>query len=176
MWQNIKQWWAGYSERHPELSKFLMFFIVSNGVTLLQIIVMPLFRNIFAGTALIGAELVSRSDPAVDRGGVLAAATDIAADDAASEASRVTALRVAALMGDAGIVAAARMLAQVGETETLRLAAVATLGDVGDAGDAELLRAVAASSDKRLGPAARGALKRLNARLGRPAGRGEEGA
>lgn len=53
MWQNIKQWWAGYSERHPELSKFLMFFIVSNGVTLLQIIVMPLFRNIFAGTALI---------------------------------------------------------------------------------------------------------------------------
>lgn len=53
MFTKIRTAWGRYSERHPELSKFLMFFILSNGVTVLQIIVMPLFRAIFARTSLI---------------------------------------------------------------------------------------------------------------------------
>ncbi|MBB1509790.1 hypothetical protein [Tessaracoccus sp. MC1756] len=53
MFTKIRTAWGRYSERHPELSKFLMFFLLSNGVTVLQIIVMPLFRAIFARTSLI---------------------------------------------------------------------------------------------------------------------------
>ncbi|GAA4890137.1 hypothetical protein GCM10025789_03260 [Tessaracoccus lubricantis] len=53
MFTKIRTMWGRFSERHPELSKFLMFFILSNGVTVLQIVVMPLFRAIFARTSLI---------------------------------------------------------------------------------------------------------------------------
>ncbi|MBP2435430.1 hypothetical protein [Microbacterium amylolyticum] len=40
----ITSWWGSYQEKHPELSKFLMFFILSNGVTILQLSLMPVFR------------------------------------------------------------------------------------------------------------------------------------
>lgn len=53
MFTKIRALWGAFSERHPELSKFLMFFLLSNGVTVLQIVVMPLFRALFARTALI---------------------------------------------------------------------------------------------------------------------------
>lgn len=53
MLTRIRTLWGSFSERHPELSRFLMFFIVSNGVTVLQIVIMPVFRAIFANTALI---------------------------------------------------------------------------------------------------------------------------
>lgn len=36
--------WESFSLRHPELSKFAMFFVFSNGVTLLQLALMPIFR------------------------------------------------------------------------------------------------------------------------------------
>lgn len=49
----VKKWWQGFSQRRPELSKFLMFFILSNGVTVLQIAVMPIFRSAFNATSLI---------------------------------------------------------------------------------------------------------------------------
>jgi len=49
----IREAWGRYSEKHPELSKFLMFFILSNGVTVLQIVIMPVFRSIFGRTDLI---------------------------------------------------------------------------------------------------------------------------
>ena len=53
MFSKIRTMWGGFSERHPELSKFLMFFILSNGVTVLQIVVMPVFKALFARTTLI---------------------------------------------------------------------------------------------------------------------------
>ncbi|MFV0429261.1 MAG: hypothetical protein ACK5KO_07545 [Arachnia sp.] len=53
MISKIRSMWEGFSQRHPELSKFLMFFILSNGVTVLQIVIMPVFRSIFANTSLI---------------------------------------------------------------------------------------------------------------------------
>ncbi|MHA6524006.1 hypothetical protein [Tessaracoccus sp. G1721] len=53
MFSKIRTMWGGFSERHPEMSKFLMFFILSNGVTVLQIVVMPVFKAIFGQTALI---------------------------------------------------------------------------------------------------------------------------
>ncbi len=44
MFAAIRTWWQGFQIKHPELAKFLMFFVLSNGVTLLQLALMPLFR------------------------------------------------------------------------------------------------------------------------------------
>jgi putative flippase GtrA len=44
----VKNWWGRFQERRPELSKFLMFLVLSNGVTVLQLALMPLFRWGFA--------------------------------------------------------------------------------------------------------------------------------
>lgn len=118
-----------------------------------------------AGTALIGMEQVSRADANLDRGRVRQLAVEIATDEGASEASRVTALRVAAMMDSRGVLPVARMLAQVGQTSMLRIAAVATLGDIGSHEDAELLRAVAEGADKRMKPVVEGARKRLKEQL-----------
>ncbi|HMR49049.1 MAG TPA: hypothetical protein PKE40_07340 [Arachnia sp.] len=55
MLNKIRASWGKFSDKHPELSKFLMFFILSNGVTVLQIVIMPVFRSIFGRTSLIDA-------------------------------------------------------------------------------------------------------------------------
>ena len=49
--------WVAFAEKHPELSRFAMFFVISNGVTLLQLGLMPLFRwalDSFTGLADVG--------------------------------------------------------------------------------------------------------------------------
>lgn len=57
MFTKIKTWWDGFQIRHPELSKFGMFFILSNGVTVLQLALMPLFRWGFdTFTGLMGVD------------------------------------------------------------------------------------------------------------------------
>lgn len=48
MMTSIKKWWSGFQTDRPELSKFLMFFLLSNGVTVLQLALMPIFRWGFA--------------------------------------------------------------------------------------------------------------------------------
>lgn len=48
MFAAIKKWWIGFQTSRPELSKFLLFFVLSNGVTVLQLALMPLFRWGFA--------------------------------------------------------------------------------------------------------------------------------
>jgi len=40
----IRTWWGRFAEDHPELSKFIVFLVLSNGVTVLQLALMPLFR------------------------------------------------------------------------------------------------------------------------------------
>ncbi|WP_231915996.1 hypothetical protein [Microbacterium karelineae] len=44
MISRTRTWWAGFQVKHPELSKFAMFLLLSNGVTLLQFVLMPAFR------------------------------------------------------------------------------------------------------------------------------------
>ena len=48
----MKNRWNKFQEKHPGIAQFLMFFIISNGVTVLQLAMMPLLRGAFAGTAL----------------------------------------------------------------------------------------------------------------------------
>lgn len=45
--------WARSKERNPNTAQFLLFFILSNGITVLQLVLMPVFKGIFANTALI---------------------------------------------------------------------------------------------------------------------------
>ena len=45
--------WNRFKERHPTVAQFLVFFILSNGVTVLQMVLMPVLKALFAGTALV---------------------------------------------------------------------------------------------------------------------------
>jgi hypothetical protein len=48
MFTAIKNWWTRFQTGRPELSKFIMFLLLSNGVTVLQLALMPIFRWAFA--------------------------------------------------------------------------------------------------------------------------------
>lgn len=45
--------WKNFSEKYPTIAQFLVFFIVSNGVTVLQMVLMPLFKWGFGFTSLV---------------------------------------------------------------------------------------------------------------------------
>ena len=45
--------WDCFSKKHPTAAQFLVFFIVSNGVTVLQMLLMPLVKYLFGFTALV---------------------------------------------------------------------------------------------------------------------------
>ncbi|KGM13985.1 hypothetical protein [Cellulomonas bogoriensis] len=45
--------WRRLEARRPGTAQFLMFFLLSNGVTVLQLALMPIFRSIFNRTALV---------------------------------------------------------------------------------------------------------------------------
>ncbi|WP_404332243.1 hypothetical protein [Mesobacillus maritimus] len=45
--------WNSYKEKHPNTAQFLVFFMLSNGITVLQLVLMPVFKSIFAQTALV---------------------------------------------------------------------------------------------------------------------------
>lgn len=45
--------WNRFKQKHPNLVQFLVFFLISNGVTVLQMIVMPLIKYMFGFTTLV---------------------------------------------------------------------------------------------------------------------------
>lgn len=47
------QFWTNFKDKHPNTAQFLVFFLLSNGVTVLQIVLMPMLRSWFAETSLI---------------------------------------------------------------------------------------------------------------------------
>lgn len=49
----IQKIWENFKEKHPTFSQLLVFFVVSNGITLLQLVIMPLFKQLFDQTSLI---------------------------------------------------------------------------------------------------------------------------
>ena len=50
----IVRWWQHFTARHQTASQFIVFFILSNGVTVLQLVLMPVLKAIFNGTSLVG--------------------------------------------------------------------------------------------------------------------------
>jgi putative flippase GtrA len=49
---SIKEYWIRFKGKYPTIAQFLVFFILSNGITLFQLALMPLLRGVFTGTAL----------------------------------------------------------------------------------------------------------------------------
>lgn len=45
--------WKKFSQKHPSIAQFIIFFIISNGVTVLQMILMPLIKYMFSYTTLV---------------------------------------------------------------------------------------------------------------------------
>lgn len=45
--------WTRYKEKHPNTAQFLVFFLLSNGITVLQLVLMPVFKGMFAQTSLV---------------------------------------------------------------------------------------------------------------------------
>lgn len=53
MIRTCKGVWGRFKDKHPAIAQFLVFFVLSNGVTVLQMIMMPLFRSLLSGTGLV---------------------------------------------------------------------------------------------------------------------------
>ncbi|MDR0416538.1 MAG: hypothetical protein LBH76_04340 [Propionibacteriaceae bacterium] len=53
MFKAVADGWRRFGEKHPTWRQFIVFFILSNGVTVLQLALMPVFRAIFATTRLV---------------------------------------------------------------------------------------------------------------------------
>lgn len=55
----VRAWWRAYSLRRPGLSQFIMFILISQGMTVLQLVLMPVFKWIFGMTSLIDTDFQS---------------------------------------------------------------------------------------------------------------------
>ncbi len=53
MFRRIREAWASFYERRPAAAQFVLFFLLSNGVTVLQLVLMPGFRAGFGHTSLV---------------------------------------------------------------------------------------------------------------------------
>jgi putative flippase GtrA len=49
----VVELWKKMKKQHPNIVQFLVFFIISNGVTVLQMVLMPLIKYIFGFTTLV---------------------------------------------------------------------------------------------------------------------------
>ena len=45
--------WGRFKEKHPAVAQFIVFFAISNGVTVLQMILLPLIKYLFGFTSLV---------------------------------------------------------------------------------------------------------------------------
>ena len=52
----LRSRWSDFAARRPGLAQFLVFFVISNGNTVLQLILMPVFKWIFGMTPLVGTD------------------------------------------------------------------------------------------------------------------------
>ena len=50
----ILMMWKNFTDKHPTVAQFVLFFILSNGVTVLQLVMMPLLKGAFEMTSLVG--------------------------------------------------------------------------------------------------------------------------
>ena len=101
--------------------------------------------NSNAGTALLALDKLSRNHDEFAKEEIRAAMIDLAIDEQASLANRVTALRLCGEQGNFQALEPARDLAANGNTTMIRCAAIATLGELGTEEDYVQLETYAAS-------------------------------
>lgn len=53
MMTSIKNAWRRFADKHPGIAQFLVFFLLSNGITVLQMAMMPIFKWAFGLTPLV---------------------------------------------------------------------------------------------------------------------------
>jgi len=52
----LRSRWAAFAEKRPGIAQFVVFFVLSNGITVLQLIIMPLFKALFGLTNLVATD------------------------------------------------------------------------------------------------------------------------
>lgn len=61
--------WEDFSRKHPDALRVILFFLFSNGVTVFQILLMPLFKQLFAMTDLAEVNVqIGRIGPLLEHG------------------------------------------------------------------------------------------------------------
>ncbi len=118
-----------------------------------------------AGTALLAAQRLSQDHEEFEPGQITESALRVARDDGRGELARITGLQVCSRLGATEILPVAIRLAQNGGSVSLRLSAIAVIGDLGDAIMLRPLDALSADANPRIQTAARSALSRLRGRL-----------
>lgn len=53
MIKQVQSLWGRFAQKHPAIAQFLVFFLLSNGITLLQMLMMPAVKAIFGTTGLV---------------------------------------------------------------------------------------------------------------------------
>lgn len=56
MFSRIRRAWRNFSEEKPGLAQFVMFMLLSQGMTVLQLVMMPVFKWIFGMTSLVATD------------------------------------------------------------------------------------------------------------------------
>jgi hypothetical protein len=115
-----------------------------------------------AGTALLGLYHLSESDSRFDRLRIGKAALQMALSEDCGDLSRITAVQVCGRMGITDVRPTAMALARAGRELPLRLASVATLGDLGD--ERALTDLMGKESSPLLKAACESALKKIRKR------------
>ena len=92
-------------------------------------------------------------------------AVTLANDEETCEATRITAFRLCGKLKCSNALETARIVTQTGSTLPLRMAAIATLGDLGEQRDLEYLQAVIENDAPRLKPVMAAAVNKIRARM-----------
>jgi len=81
------------------------------------------------------------------------------------EPTRITAFSIAASLGNHKALPEARVIAQTGETVTLRMAAITAIGRLGSVSDIELLTSLVLDDEERIRRIAKSALEIARSRI-----------
>lgn len=117
------------------------------------------------GTALLSLERLASRHAEIDRQTLARTALAVAASGEAPASARIPALQVAARLGEGKAAALARELVEGPVTTTLKLSALATLGEAGGSEDLPLLARVLEGGGKHLHKAATEAKAKIERRL-----------
>jgi hypothetical protein len=119
-----------------------------------------------AGTAILALARLAQTDATVPNAEIAATAFALARNPAANTSARISALQVIGQFDAAQAVPVLVAAVNQGGSIPLQLSALGALGQVGGKEQVPLLRAIAQGDNARLKPAASGALRRMEQRLG----------